>query len=77
MEDDIVRVLNALAGLLTDVEERARAEEATRTRELTFRLIVDSIPAPVAVTSPSGEVEALNRVSPISTVDDLHHSTFA
>src|SRR6266404_4627371 len=38
-----------------------RAEEALRTRDLSFRLIVDSIPVPVAVTSPSGEVEALNQ----------------
>ena len=38
-----------------------RAEEALRTRDLSFRLIVDSIPAPVAVTSPSGEVEGVNQ----------------
>jgi PAS domain S-box-containing protein len=38
-----------------------RAEEALRTRELDFQLIVDSIPAPVAVMSPNGEVEALNQ----------------
>ncbi len=38
-----------------------RAEEALRESALNFRLIVDSIPAPVAVTSPAGEVEALNQ----------------
>jgi PAS domain S-box-containing protein len=38
-----------------------RAEEAMRTRELNFQLVVDSIPAPVAVTSPSGEVEGVNQ----------------
>jgi len=38
-----------------------RAEEALRARELDFQLIVDSIPAPVAVISPTGEVEALNQ----------------
>jgi PAS domain S-box-containing protein len=38
-----------------------RAEEALRSRELTFQLIVDSIPAPVAVITPTGEVEALNQ----------------
>jgi PAS domain S-box-containing protein len=32
-----------------------------RTRELNFQLVVDSIPAPVAVTSPSGEVEGVNQ----------------
>ena len=38
-----------------------RAEEALRAGELNFQLIVDSIPAPVAVITPSGEVEALNQ----------------
>ena len=38
-----------------------RAEEALRTRDLSFRLIVDSIPGPVAVTSPSGEIEGVNQ----------------
>jgi PAS domain S-box-containing protein len=38
-----------------------RAEEVPRTRELNFQLVVDSIPAPVAVTSPSGEVEGVNQ----------------
>jgi len=38
-----------------------RAEEAPRARELNFQLVVDSIPAPVAVTSPSGEVEGVNQ----------------
>jgi len=50
-------------GLITDIEHRKRAEEALQRRELSFRLIVDSIPAPVAVTTPSGEVEALNQPS--------------
>jgi PAS domain S-box-containing protein len=48
-------------GVSTDIEDRRRAEEALRERELNFRLIVDSIPAPVAVTTPAGEVEALNQ----------------
>jgi PAS domain-containing protein len=38
-----------------------RAEEALRTRELNFQLIVNSIPAPVAVITPTREVEALNQ----------------
>ena len=37
------------------------AEEALRARELNFQLIVDSIPAQVAVTTPTGEVEGLNQ----------------
>ena len=43
------------------VERLKRAEEALRARELDFQLIVDSIPAPVAVISPTGEVQTLNR----------------
>ncbi len=38
-----------------------RAEAALRARELNFQLIVDSIPAQVAVVSPTGEVETLNQ----------------
>ena len=38
-----------------------RAEEALRAREFNFQLVVDSIPTPVAVTSPSGEVEGVNQ----------------
>ena len=37
------------------------AEEALRARELNFQLIVESIPAPVAVITPTGQVEALNQ----------------
>ncbi len=37
------------------------AEEALRVRELNFQLIVESIPAPAAVITPTGEVEALNQ----------------
>ena len=48
-------------GVSTDIEDRRRAEEALRLRELSFSLIVESIPVPVAVTTPSGEVETLNR----------------
>jgi PAS domain S-box-containing protein len=43
------------------VERLARAEEALRSRELSFQLIVDSTPVPVAVTTPTGEVEAVNQ----------------
>ncbi len=50
-------------GLVNDelVKRLARAEEALRARELSFQLIVESIPVPVAVTTPTGEVEALNQ----------------
>src|SRR5215212_1448825 len=64
MCDDCGRILK-WCGLFTDVEDLRRAEEILRRRELDFQLIVDSIPAPVAVTTPSGEVEGLNQ----STLD--------
>ena len=37
------------------------AEEALGARELNFQLIVESIPALVAVLTPTGQVEALNQ----------------
>ena len=43
------------------VEQLAQTEEVLRTRELSFQLIVDSIPAQVAVITPTGEVETLNQ----------------
>jgi PAS domain S-box-containing protein len=48
-------------GVATDIEDSRRQEEALRQRAIDFQLVVDSIPIPVAVTSPSGEVEALNQ----------------
>jgi PAS domain S-box-containing protein len=42
-------------------ERLKRAEEALRARALNFQLIVDSIPAQVAVITPTGEVETLNQ----------------
>jgi PAS domain S-box-containing protein len=45
-----------------DLAERVeRAEAALRDRKFDLQLIVDSIPAQVAVISPSGEVETLNQ----------------
>ncbi|HSE37052.1 MAG TPA: PAS domain-containing protein, partial [Blastocatellia bacterium] len=41
--------------------EHQRAQESAREGEINLDLIVSSIPVPVAVTSPSGEVEALNK----------------
>jgi PAS domain S-box-containing protein len=49
--------------LKQEADGRRRAEAALRLRALDFQLIVDSIPVPVAVTTPSGEVEGLNRLT--------------
>src|SRR5882724_7880017 len=46
--------------LKRELAERQLAKEVLREGEL-FSLIVESIPVPVAITSPTGEVEALNK----------------
>jgi PAS domain S-box-containing protein len=46
--------------LKRELSERQRAKEVLREGEL-FSLIVESIPVPVAITSPTGEVEAVNK----------------
>ena len=47
--------------LLTDIDERKRAEEALRSNEQSLRLIVDSIPGFVSTANAAGEVELVNR----------------
>jgi PAS domain S-box-containing protein len=46
--------------LLTDVDERRRAEDALRERERELRLIVDTIPGLIAVFSADGALESAN-----------------
>ena len=47
--------------LLTDIDERKRAENALRESERDSRLIVDSIPGLIAAFTPGGELEFVNR----------------
>jgi len=54
-------LLNTNEALTREIAERKRVKEALQVRELDLRLLVDSIPAPVAVMTPSGEVEAVNK----------------
>ncbi len=62
--------------LLTDIDERKRAENALLESEHDSRLIVDSIPGFIATFTPSGEVEFVNRPTLDyfgKTFDELRH----
>jgi formate hydrogenlyase transcriptional activator len=56
-EGGIVRWYN----LLTDIEDRNRAQQALRSSEESLRLIVDSIPGLVCTMNAAGEVQLLSR----------------
>ncbi|KUM27362.1 histidine kinase [Mesorhizobium loti] len=47
--------------LVTDIEDRKRAEEALRESERSLRSVLDGIAGLVAVAAPNGELEAVNR----------------
>jgi formate hydrogenlyase transcriptional activator len=47
--------------MLTDVDDRKRAEEALRASELNFRVIIDSIPGLVHTLTATGELEFVNQ----------------
>ena len=56
-EGRIVRWCN----MLTDIDDRKRAEEALRESEFQYRSMVDGIPGLIQVVSAAGEVELVNR----------------
>jgi PAS domain S-box-containing protein len=47
-------------GLIIDIDDLKRTEEALRDSERESRLIVDSIPGLIAVLAPTGELESVN-----------------
>ena len=47
--------------LLTDIDDRKRAEDALRAKEQSLRLIVDTVPGIVWTMTASGEVERANQ----------------
>jgi formate hydrogenlyase transcriptional activator len=47
--------------LLTDIDDRKRAEDVLRENEESLRLIVDSIPGFVSTVNAAGEIEHVNR----------------
>jgi PAS domain S-box-containing protein len=47
--------------LLTDIEDRKRAQEALRASELNFRLMVHCIPGFLVTSTAAGEVEVVNQ----------------
>jgi PAS domain S-box-containing protein len=48
-------------GTTTDIDDQKRGEGALRESEQSFRLILDGIAGLVAIMSPTGETEAVNR----------------
>ena len=62
MRDEAGRIVKWY-GLNTDIEDRKRAREALRKRELTLQSLVDGISVPIIITTFSGDVEGLNRAT--------------
>src|ERR1700761_355606 len=60
VRDDTGRIVRWYV-LLTDIEDRKRAEQALRERERSLRLAIDGIDGLVGVLGPNGELEAANR----------------
>jgi len=53
--------INGWYMLLTDIDDRKRAEDALRSNEQSLRMIIDTIPGFVSTANAAGEVELVNR----------------
>jgi PAS domain S-box-containing protein len=56
-----IELADANEALREEMAERQRADQALQVRELNLRLLLDSIPAPVAVMAADGRVENVNH----------------
>ena len=61
LSESILDALASVAGTIAQGIERKRAEQAVREREREARLIVDSIPGPVALLNKNGDLQFVNR----------------
>ncbi|HEY5760543.1 MAG TPA: PAS domain-containing protein [Steroidobacter sp.] len=59
-KDDAGNILHWYV-LLTDVDERRKAEQALRAREIDLRLIIDTIPGLICLFAPDGQLEGANQ----------------
>ena len=57
--------------VITDIDDRKRAEDLLRSSERQLRAIVENIPASIAIHSSSGELEFENRAAREYTAADL------
>jgi len=60
VRDDTGRIVRWYV-LLTDIEDRKRAQEVLRESERSLRLAIDGIDGLVGVLAPNGELQAANR----------------
>jgi formate hydrogenlyase transcriptional activator len=61
LSESILDTLASVAGTIAQGIERKRAEHAAREREREARLIVDSIPGPVALLNKNGDLQFVNH----------------